>query len=133
MLVPPAAAFAVNLVATLLTLGVGVALFAAVNGSPRRWREFLAREPDPAARVHHWRRRMQGYFGLFGATAGGGVAGGVSLLTQRPDVAGRIDAFDAGVWGAGLCVGLLAGLGLGAVAAVNLRLAPEPPPPDDAD
>ncbi len=131
MFASPVAAFAVNLVATLLVLGVGVALFAAVNGSPRRWRGFLAREPNPAARIHHWRRRMQGYFGVFGATAGSGVASGGFLLTQRPDALGQIDAFDAGLSGAGLCVGLIAGLCLGAVAAVNLRLAPEPPAPDD--
>ena len=129
----PAVAFAVNLVATLVVLGVGVACFVGVNGSPRRWREFLAREPNPAVRVHHWRRRMQGYFGVFGAMTGSGVASGGFLLTQRPDALGQIDAFDFGLSAAGVCLGLLAGLCLGAVAAVNLRVAPEPPAPDDGD
>ena len=133
MLVPVGTAIAINLVTTLLVLGVGVALFVAVNGSPRRWREFLGREPNPAVRIHHWRRRMQGYFGVFGATAGSGFAGGGLLLTQTPNALGQIYALNVVDWGAGLSLGLLTGLCLGAVAAVNLRLAPEPPEPGDDD
>ena len=60
-------------------------------------------------------------------------ASGGSLLTQRPDTLGQIDAFDAGLMGAGIGLGLLAGLCLGGVAAVNLRVAPEPPAPADDD
>lgn len=131
MLADPLTALAGNAAVSLAILGVGVACFVRVNGSPRRWRSFLAREPNPAVRVHRWRKRMQGYFAVLGATVGSGVASGGYLLTQRPNVLGQIDAFDFGLSAAGMGLGLLAGLSLGAVAALNLQLAPEPPNPDD--
>ena len=131
MLTDPLTALAGNAAVSLAILAVGVACFVRVNGSPRRWRAFLAREPNPAVRVHRWRKRMQGYFAVFGATAGSGVASGGFLLTQRPNVLGQIEAFDFGLSAAGVGLGLLAGLSLGAVAALNLRTPPGPPDPDD--
>lgn len=126
----PAVAVACNGAVTLLILGVGVGLFFKINGSPRQWREFLAREQDRGVRMHRWRKRMQGYFALLGAAVGHGVAGGGSLAVQRSNAAGQIVAYDPALSGAGLCVGLLAGLTLGAAAAWSLRIAPEPPGDD---
>ena len=126
----PAVAVACHGAATLVILAAGVGLFVAVNGSPRQWREFLAREPDRGVRMHRCRKRMQGYFAAFGATVGHGVAGGGSLAVQRSNAAGQIVAYDPALSGAGLCVGLLAGLTLGAAAAWSLRIAPEPPDDD---
>ncbi len=127
----PAVAVACNGAVTLVIFCAGVGLFLAVNGSPRQWREFLAREPDRGVRMHRWRKRMQGYFAVFGATVGHGVAGGYSLVVQRPNAVGQIVAYDLALSGAGLCVGLLAGLTLGASAALSLRIAPEPRTDDE--
>ena len=127
----PAVAVACNGAVTLFILGVGVGLFVAVNGSPRQWREFLAREPDRGVRMHRWRKRVQGYFAAFGATVGHGVASGGFLVVQRSNAAGQIVACDLAVSAAGLCAGLLAGLTLGASAALSLRIAPEPGNDDD--
>ena len=126
----PAVAVACNGLVTLLVLGAGVGSFLAVNGSPRQWREFLAREPDRGVRMHRWRKRMQGYFAVFGATVGHGIASGGFLIVQRTNAFCQILAYDLALSGAGLCVGLLAGLTLGAAAAWSLRIAPEPPDDD---
>ena len=127
----PVVAVACNGAVTLVILGAGVGWFLAVNGSPRQWREFLAREPDRGVRMHRWRKRMQGYFAVFGATGGHGVASGGSLVVQNSNVVGQIVAYDLALSAAGLCVGLLAGLTLGASAALSLRIAPEPGSVDD--
>ncbi len=127
----PAVAVSCNGVVALVILGAGVGLFFKINGSPQEWRAFLAREPDRGVRMHRWRKRMQGYFAVFGAAVGHGVASGGFLVVQRSNAAGQIVACDLAVSGAGLCVGLLAGLTLGASAALSLRIAPEPGTDDD--
>ena len=105
-------------------------MIRAAYDATREWTarttcESVATEPDPAARLRRWRKRVHGYCVAVGATAGYGGTNGVWLMLQRPNAAGLINTYDAGLAAIGMFAGLMLGLVVGGVATLGLRRAPE--------